>query len=469
MRSSLIVGEEGPTSSAMNPTHRKEMMMKKNLPSNTERVQRFLAKRARNKKKGWDYSDAPDPRQEAKVTLSMESILWALELGLLSNQPTLRDVETLNERLGWARTLVSASISDSTLDTEARRLDPAYLTDKLKRRVRDLYRSKMLAPVGLPCGIATVDGKNLATLNHDAGGTGHARSSENKKWHRSKKQEAKLGTDYYLMLALRATLTSAEAKPCIDQIALPPGAGESTMVPAMVEALDHAYGQSGMFSVVDGDAGLTSLANADLVDAKGYGYIFGLKGNQPELFAEAQALLEPKAKLDPVEAETPWERRNGKRIRRRLWRTDEMAGIENSVGSWNHLRQTWLVRQDTEDSHGNVEVEDRYFISSLLWNYFKPHQILLAVRNHWSVENDTFNSLDLQWREDSGPWCTQGLAVWALGILRLMAYNTAQLMRRRRLRKKTDGGALRAPMSWRSLFKIIESALKLDITAACLG
>ena len=235
------------------------------------------------------------------------------------------------------------------------------------------------------------------------------------------------------------------------------------MFPAMVDKLCEAYGRSGMLDVIDGDAGLTSLGNADYVNNQNLGYIFGLKGNQPDLFAEAKALLLPMTRMQEPEIETPWERRCGKRIRRKLWRTNEMAGIENSVGKWTHLRQTWLIRQETQNSSGDIETEDRYFITSLLWNYLKPSQILLAVRNHWAVENDTFNSLDLQWREDSGPWCTKGTAVWTLGLLRLMAYNTAQLLRRRRLRKKNDDGSFKSPMSWRSLFKEIESALRLNV------
>jgi hypothetical protein len=435
-----------------------------------DRIQRFLAKRARKKEKGWDFSDAPDERQQGKVGHEMESVLWALQLGLTSNQPTLRDVEEMTEKLGpWAHPLVSEKISDTTLDTEARRLDHDYLHSKLVLRVRDLYRSKMLSPVDLPCGIATVDGKNLATLDHDADGTGHARSSENAKWHKNKVEEKQEGKDYYLMPALRTTLTSAEAKPCIYQIPLPPGVGESTVFPQMVDALVGSYGRSGMFGVIDGDAGLTSLANANHVNDLGYGYIFGLKGNQSELFAEAKALLLPLVDSQEPEARTPWERRSGKQIRRSLWRTAEMAGIENSVGKWDHLRQTWLVRQETMDSEGNVELEDRYFISSLLWNFLKPWQILLVVRNHWGIENDSFNSLDLQWREDHGPWCTQGTSVWTLGVLRMMAYNTAQILRKRRLRKKKADGSLATPMSWRSLFKEIESALRLDVEFARIG
>ncbi|MFO8073095.1 MAG: hypothetical protein R6V85_14585, partial [Polyangia bacterium] len=65
-----------------------------------DRVKRFLAKRARNKEKGWDFSDAPDERQQGKVEHNKGSVLWAFLLGLLANLPTLRDVEALTEGLG---------------------------------------------------------------------------------------------------------------------------------------------------------------------------------------------------------------------------------------------------------------------------------------------------------------------------------------------------------------------------------
>ena len=442
----------------------------KKKETDKKRVQKFLAKQTRGGAKGWSYSDAPDPRQQGKVDHPIDTVLWSMELGLTSNQPTLRDVEEMTENLGsWARTLVPTSISDTTLDTEAQRLDANYLLEKLVDRVRGLHRSKMLRPVGLPCGVATVDGKNLATLDHDADQTGHERSKKNEKWHLSKDEEARRGKSYFLMPALRAALSSAEAKPCIYQLPLPPGVGESTMFPQMFVELRGAYGHGDMFRIIDGDAGLTSLGNADLIVQENYDYVLGLKGNQPELFAEAQALLLPLTETQKPELQTPWECRNGKRIRRRQWRTDEKEGIENSVGKWTHLRQTWLVRQETRSSDGTIEVEDRFFITSLTWDYLTPAQILLLVRNHWAVENDCFNSLDLQWNEDAGPWCTRGMAIWALGVLRLLAYNTAQILRRRRLRKKRPDGTRAAPKSWRSLFKAIEKSLELDAEALCTG
>ena len=206
----------------------------------------------RSKKPGFDFSDAPDHRQEGKVKHEQKHIVNGLLLGLTANKPTLRDVEEMTQDLRLSfRSLVPRPISDTTLDTESRRLDVEYLTGKLVQQVREDFRAEMLGPVGLPCGAATVDGKNLATLDHDAGGAGH-----------------------------------------------------------------------------------------------------------------------------------------------------------------------------------------------------------------WRVENDCFNSLDLQWREDFGIWCTKGDAVLGLSLLRVMAYNLVQMLRRRRLRRKTEDGNYREPLSWRSLFKAIMLTLE---------
>ena len=51
----------------------------------------------------------------------------------------------------------------------------------------------------------------------------------------------------------------------------------------------------------------------------------------------------------------------------------------------------------------------------------------------------------------------------------LSVLNTAQVLRRRRLRKKKEDGSLQAPMRWRSLFKEIESALRLEVEFARIG
>lgn len=229
-----------------------------------------------------------------------------------------------------------------------------------------------------------------------------------------------------------------------------------------------AYGRGGMFEIFDFDAGLCSIATADLINDRGYGYVFGLKGNQPELYAEAKRLLMYKANEQKPEVQSGWESRNGAKIRRSLWRTDEMKGFINSAGCWSHLRQTWLVRQEQVYPGGKIEIEDRYFITSVPWNRLKANQILVLVRDHWSIENNVYNSLDLQWREDSAPWCTKGQAIWALGLLRVMGYNVAQLLRCKSLCPKNENGERSEPMSWRQLFKRIQIAIEVDLVESSL-
>ena len=68
-----------------------------NVRSNNEKIQRFLIRQT--KTPGWDFSDAPDPRQEAQVEHKMPSLIWTYVLALISNQPTLRDVEAMTQEL----------------------------------------------------------------------------------------------------------------------------------------------------------------------------------------------------------------------------------------------------------------------------------------------------------------------------------------------------------------------------------
>lgn len=432
------------------------------LLSKDERVQRFLARQA--KKPGWSFGDAPDVRQQAKCKHRMPSLLWATVLSLAAGRKSSRGAEFQTERMrGWARGLVPERISDTTLQMRVRRFDDSYLSRQLEMQIRHMQRDKLLEPATVPLGVATIDGKNLATLDHSAGGRAHERSSDNDKWHR---KGASGDEAYWLVPVLRATLTSAWCKPCILQEPLPPGVGEAAHFPSAVRQLERAYGRSGLIEVIDGDAGLCSLENANYVHDSGYMYVFGLKGNQPLLHQAAQVVLYKRMNEYEPEAVTPWEPRDGKRIRRLLWRSPEIRGFETSVGAWEHIEQVWLVRQETRDTAGNIQIEDRFFITSIPWRRLTPSQIVAVVRGHWGVENDTFNSLDVQWREDHGPWSTKDNAVWALGVLRLMAYNIAQLLRRRHLCKRRADGTRATPVAWSELFEYVREALRLTAMTA---
>lgn len=128
----------------------------------------------------------------------------------------------------------------------------------------------------------------------------------------------------------------------------------------------------------------------------------------------------------------------------------------NGYLDWHNLRQVWLIRQTTE-SDDEVKVEDRYFITNMPWARLKPVHIVTLVRRHWGVENDCFKSLDVQWQEDTKPWWTEGNAVQALGMLRLMAYNIAQMLRKRHLKEQVTKQW--RPLRWRKIFELLEAAL----------
>ena len=394
-----------------------------------------------------------DPRHQSWVQIPLVDVLRACLFGLIANCRTPRNVEDLLRDMRPVHDGVP-SVSDSTMCSVARRMEPADVRNVLVGQIVDLHRSKALAPASLPISVATIDGKNLATTSHDALGWGQP--------HHDKKTKK---VTHHLVRAVRAGLTSAVGKPCLDQMPIPADTNDMGVCRDFVDQLVATYGHLGLFELFDFDAGFCSKANADHVHGLDYAYVFSLKDNNPDLLAEARRLLEPRLRGTPDAASR--ERRDGSVIHRRLVRTTDIAGFHD----WSHLRQAWLVRQETYNAQGRVtKTEDRYYLSNLPRNRLNAVHLLTLVRNHWGIENDVFNSLDVQWEEDAGVWCTKGHAVYVLGLLRLIAYNFVQHLRRRHLpprhvRKHPE------LLAWRDLFVRIRSALtasfaELDLLAA---
>lgn len=412
------------------------------VQSRDRRVQKLLDRQLTAPAYRW--GDVTDPRAKRGRRWSLSELCNAALLGLLSNCPSLRDLEGLTDDLGpTGRQYVAKRVPDTTLWDLLPRLSVQELRAKLCQQVKAAWRRKSLTPVGLPCGVLAIDGKGLGALEHDAEGTAQ------------KGLRSHDGSPYWLARMLRAVLTSAEARPCLDQLPIGAKTNEMGDFPRLWQLIVEAYGKNNdLFEIVTVDAGLTSRGNADLIHEAHKAYVMAIKGPQPELLAEAERLLGRRRKPD---AETPWERAKGKRIQRQLFRTDEMAGYHG----WTHLRQAWRVLQVTEAADGTVEREERYFVTSVPWGRLSPNQVLAVVRGHWGVENDCFWTLDVQWLEDSVPWCSSGRAVEVLSWLRLMAYNLVQSARRRHLRLRRADGTLEPPPPWRRVFAWVRQAWQL--------
>lgn len=395
------------------------------------------------------FEQVPDPRTR-QGKHSLKALLLMAFLGMLAGCRKLREVEELSDELGsMGRQYLGGRVPDTTLHdlVTHKNLAVEPFREHLYWQVKLQARQKRLKPVGLPCGVVAVDGKKIHCLSHDAQGDAQRVTAPGGK------------EDYWLLRVLRAVLTSAAGKPALDQLAIPPQTNEMGIFGTFFSGLVKTFGP--LFEILTVDAGMTSLANADLVEQAQRAYVMALKDNQPELAREAQQLLLPKTAGVP-EAQTPWERHGGRSVQRSLYRSDEIAGAHG----WSHLRQVWLVRQHSRDQDGKVTCEDRYFLTNLRSGRLKPAQSLLVVRNHWGIENDCFWSLDAQFGEDDHPWATTRHALLVLGLLRLMAYNVLQWARKRHLRHALPSGRLTDPPSWKSLFRWVEHALCLPLDPA---
>ena len=413
------------------------------VQAKNRRVQKYLARHLR--KPAYRWGGISDPREKRGRRWKFRELMNAMFLGLVSGCPTLRSTEGMTEDMGpWGRKYVSRRVPDTTMWDLMQDLSTEELRNQHIAQVKTAWRGKQLRPIGFPCGVVSLDGKGLGALEHDADGTAQSTHHAD-------------GTEYWLARSLRAVLVSAEGRPCLDQMAIGPKTNEMGDFKLFVDRLLDAYGDNNdLIEVIMNDAGMTSKENADHVHAKNKAYVMALKQPQQELFREAERVLANRRKPD---AETPWERYRGKWIQRRVFRTKEMEGYHD----WTHLRQVWRVEQLTEHDNGKIERENRYFLTSLPWGRFSDEQCLLVVRSHWRIENDCFETLDLQWNEDSVPWCSKGNAIEVLSWLRLMAYNLLQQARRKHLRRRLSDGTLESPPAWQRLFDWVRQAWQFPI------
>jgi predicted transposase YbfD/YdcC len=285
----------------------------------------------------------------------------------------------------------------------------------LRRAIHGEIRRKALSADGLPIGVVAIDGKTNWTGPEEV----------NEYCQRSSLNDD-IKTPYWSFRVVRAVLISAAAKVCVDEAPIPADTNDMGVFKDFFLGLIREYGRSALFEMVTADAGFCSLANATTVDDEGYAYVFGLKGNQADLHEQARRVLLPLAESTPPEAETDWKPEKGRKVKRRLWRTRELAHWLD----WTHLRQVWLVRKVRQEADGSETViEDRFFVTNLPVNRLTASECLAVVRRHWGIENDCFWTLDTQWEEDAGLWVRKGNGLLVCSLLRMIAYNLMVTLR----------------------------------------
>lgn len=381
-------------------------------------VQCFLRQRC----EALRFDTVRDPRRRRGRRWSAQTLLSTAVVSLMILARSLRAVERLSEDLADGRRLkgLVRRVPDSTLGDFLAQVSPAPLRRQVRQHILTEHRRKALEPTVLPIRAIAVDGKNVATLDHEANADCQKQSPEGQEPH-------------WLYRVVNATLISSAAVVCIDQQPIPADTNDMGVFPSFFAGLMGTYGRANLFDLVTTDAGFCSEANARLIDEAGKAYWMSLKDNQPELRREAERILFAKAKQCAPEAQTDWECDSSRGwIRRQLWRTDEMA----QWGKWTHLRQVVLLRVLVRDGRDGPErvLEDRYYVTNLVRGRLNGEQLIQLARAHWCIENNLHGALDIQWQEDHGRWVQRGNGLPVTSLLRVLAYNLVSLLRAVHLR-----------------------------------
>ncbi len=112
-------------------------------------------------------------------------------------------------------------------------------------------------------------------------------------------------------------------------------------------------------------------------------YIFSLKGNQGNLFDDVKTYLEDTHIFTNLASHQDVDKGHGRIETRTCWVSHDIAWLHERHPRWKSINS--LIRiVAVRDIKGKVSCETRYYISSLQG---MPVKILMAIRNHWAIEN----------------------------------------------------------------------------------
>ena len=361
-----------------------------------------------------DLGSGPDGRGIQGRKWSLGSLLRAVVGGMVAGQQSLAEVEAMSANLtAPVRRLLGARrrVPDTTMRDALLRVEPGAVRRSLRSLVRAAQRRKALTIDGLPFGVVSFDGKHFDLPSVDDG--------------YAQRQTASEGAPLVGMVrTVTVALTSRRARPIIEVVPIPAPTNEMGVFPAALDAYCTAYSGLELAKLVTCDAGVCSAHNATEVRARGLHYLFGLKGTQPTLYADAQRWLGSRTAAEANAATKDRER--GLEVVRRLY----LGEVTVVLDGWEHLRTVLRVESEALDADGTVvHHEDRYFVSSLPASRLSPAQWLLVVRRHWGVET-AHQILDVALVEDARPWIEANpRGALVVAILRRLAYTMLTLFR----------------------------------------
>ena len=226
----------------------------------------------------------------------------------------------------------------------------------------------------------------------------------------------------------------------LGQQAVAEKTSETTAIPALIDRLAADDGLKD--SLVSIDAVACNAHIAGRIRDAGADYLLALKGNQPSLRAEAEAMFEHNA--SSLETTQTVEKGHG-RIEHRTVTVcrdvDWLNGERRFPGEWHFPDTATLIQVQAQTQSRNQSHSDtRYFISS---RHLNADEAARAVRGHWAIENQLHWVLDVTFNDDQAR-CRTGHGAKNMAVVRHFALNLVRglndkrSLRRRRRRAGWD-------------------------------
>ncbi len=333
-----------------------------------------------------NFEKIDDPRSNRNLLYTLAEILLVTFLAVICGAEGWQDVENYGKaKIDYLRKFLAYENgvpSDDTIRRLFRNIDPEHFKQIFCEWVKSIANT-------VDAKVIAIDGKS------------------NRRTHDGEKN----------MLHMVSAF-STEARVVLGQEKVMDKSNEITAIPKLLELLDVKG------HIITIDAMGCQYAIADKIVAKQGDYIFSLKGNQGNLSDDVRLYLNQPNNKKLVH-HTDHDKGHGRIETRECFVCNDVQWLRDRHPKWNTINSIIKINAKREFSNDKEKTtqESRFYVSSL--KNLTPEDALLAVRQHWGIENTLHWILDMSFNEDYSRIRKEN-APHVMAIIRHVALNLLQ-------------------------------------------
>jgi len=332
------------------------------------------------------FSELTEPRNSASVRHPLINILTISICAIISGCDNFNAIEEYGKsKIKWFRKfldLKNGIPSHDTFNDVLNRLNPVEFSTAFTRWVTEISNNKE--------GVIALDGKVMRRTLDKASG---------------------------MSATHLVSAWSVENNFCLGQVKVSNKSNEITAIPILLELINIKG------ATVTTDAMGCQFKIGEQIVKHEANYLFGLKGNQGELFDDVKLYLDTQLKSQfNGQSHSVHRSINGDHGRieqREVWVTNDTDWLVARHPRWRSLKSIAVICS-TREVNGVTSYEQRYYISS---HKDKDAEFIAgAIRTHWYVENKLHWQLDVSFNEDKNR-LRSGFAAQNVALINKIALN----------------------------------------------